>query len=152
MNSEWSIRRATESDLEALVSFNRAIARETEHKELREEVVRRGVLRGMQQGDEAIYFVAESDGKAIGCLMVTREWSDWRDGWLAWIQSVYVSVDFRGQGVFRGLLENAIDELRRNPDVIGVRLYVEMENQRAQAVYARTGFADPRYKVLERIF
>lgn len=88
----------------------------------------------------------------IGCLMLTREWSDWRDGWLMWLQSVYVCAPHRGQGVFRSLLETAIEKMRQAPDVIGVRLYVEVKNERAQAVYYKTGFVDPKYKVLEQIF
>jgi ribosomal protein S18 acetylase RimI-like enzyme len=84
--------------------------------------------------------------------MLTREWSDWRDGWLMWVQSVYVEPAHRSQGVFRSLLDHATQCMREDPDVVGMRLYVENENSRAQAVYARTGFVDPSYKVLERIF
>lgn len=147
-----SFRPATQDDLDTLVDFNRAIARETENKELPLATVRRGVLRGLQQGDEVRYFVAEADSQVVACLMITREWSDWRDGWLAWLQSVYVAAPYRGQGVFRGLLEHAVAELEQAADVVGIRLYVEAENTRAQAVYARTGFHDANYQVWERMF
>jgi len=148
----WKIRPATLSDVAALVEFNCAIARETEGKELPREVVERGVTRGLQQGAEVVYYVADNDGEPVGSLMLTREWSDWRDGWLVWVQSVYVQHQWRGQGVFRSLLTHVLELLRQQPDVIGVRLYVEVENARAQAAYERTGFVDPHYKVLEQIF
>lgn len=153
MNSaSWKIRRATTDDIEALVDFNCAIARETEDRELERGLVARGVTRAFQQGDEVTYYVAEAGSELIGGLMLTREWSDWRDGWLVWIQSVYVAAEYRGRGVFRTLLEHVTEEVQKNPDVIGMRLYVETENQRAQSVYASTGFTNPNYKVLEKIF
>lgn len=150
--ASWNIRQATSDDVATLVEFNCAIARETEDKELDSAVVTRGVARGLQQGDEVVYYLAEDASGPLGSLMLTREWSDWRDGWLIWIQSVYVRADCRGRGVFKSLLEFAIAAARRRPDVVGLRLYVETANQRAQAVYERTGFADPHYKVLERLF
>ncbi len=148
----WQVRLATVGDVDALVEFNCSIALETENKKLDQETVSRGVARGFHQGDEVLYFVAELEGQLIGSLMLTREWSDWRDGWLVWIQSVYVVAPHRGRGVFRSLLKHATLQMRQNPDVVGLRLYVENGNQRAQSVYARSGFADPSYKVLERIF
>ncbi len=149
---DWKIRKALAADIQALVEFNCAIARETEGKELKRATVERGVARGLQQGDEVVYYVADEGSRPIGSLMLTREWSDWRDGWLAWVQSVYVHPDYRGQGVFRAMLAHALQELRQQPDVVGVRLYVETENSRAQAVYRRTGFTDPNYIVLEQMF
>ncbi|QDV21886.1 GNAT family N-acetyltransferase [Aureliella helgolandensis] len=146
------IRHATLADAAKIVDFNCAISRETEGKELDREVVARGVARGIRQGDEVTYFVAEADQDLAGCLMLTREWSDWRDGWLVWIQSVYVTQEFRGRGVFRRLLETATERVQQDPDVVGLRLYVEVENERAQQVYRKTGFQDPNYKVLEKLF
>ncbi len=148
----WSIRTATVEDIPALVDFNCAIARETEGKELPQEIVTRGVTRGLAQGAEVVYYVADDGSGPIGCLMLTREWSDWRDGWLAWVQSVYVKPEYRSQGVFRSLLKHVRDTLQHQADVVGIRLYVEAENSRAQAVYLRTGFVDPRYHVLEQMF
>ncbi len=153
---KWKIRVATMQDADRLVEFNCAIARETEGKELSGEVVRRGVLRGLTHAGEVSYWVAEVNpqdtAELIGCLMLTREWSDWRDGWLMWVQSVYVCDSYRGQGVFRSLLETVIDKMKQTPDVVGLRLYVETKNLRAQEVYLRTGFVDSHYKVLEQLF
>jgi ribosomal protein S18 acetylase RimI-like enzyme len=151
-NQAWSIRLAKLDDLPTLVKFNRAIAWETERKKLDEQIVTRGVRRGLEQGAEVAYYVAEAGEEVIGSLMLTREWSDWRDGWLVWVQSVYVSPNYRGRGVFRSLMERVAQQLQLDTDVVGIRLYVEAENHRAQAVYRKTGFDDPNYKVLERIF
>ena len=147
-----TIRRATADDVEILVDFNCRLAAETESKTLDTEIVRRGVARGMEQGDEVVYFVAEFDTQIVGALMLTREWSDWRDGWMVWLQSVYVQQKYRGRGVFRTLLNHVLDVLQDQPDVLAVRLYVENQNSRAQAVYAKSGFKDPAYRVLERSF
>lgn len=152
MQPSWKLRLATPQDIESIVDFNCRIARESENRELKRDLVTRGVTRAFQQGEQATYYVAEADSKLIACLMVTREWSDWRDGWLAWIQSVYVVEAYRGQGVFRTLLEYATHELRKNSDVVGLRLYVENNNHRAQSVYRRSGFTDAHYQVLEKLF
>lgn len=151
----WNIRRGTAADADVLIEFNISLALETESKQLPQDIVSRGVARGLEQGDEVAYYVAESDRFAesdreiLGSLMLTREWSDWRDGWIVWIQSVYVREAHRGKGVFKSLLESVIELLRDAPDVIGIRLYVEVENSRAQEVYTRCGFGDPNYKVME---
>lgn len=152
MTTTIQVRVADSQDIDSIVDFNCAIARETEGKELDRVLIQRGVTRGMEKGEEVVYFVATASGENIGCLMLTREWSDWRDGWLAWIQSVYVTETHRGNGVFRRLLDYATEHVQVLPDVVGLRLYVEVENQRAQSVYSRTGFVDPNYKVLEKLF
>ena len=149
---DWSIRRAAQPDIASLVDFNCAIARETENRELPREVVNAGVTRGLGRGDDVVYYLAEDHTGPIGSLLLTREWSDWRDGWLMWVQSVYVVPQRRGQGVFRSLISHVIELLQQQPDVVGVRLYVEADNSRAQTVYQRTGFVDAHYKVLEQIF
>ncbi len=146
------IRIATVDDVPRLVEFNCALALETEGKALDRELVTRGVTRAFDQGEEALYFVAEKVSAVIGSLMMTREWSDWRNGWIVWIQSVYVMPDHRGAGVFRALLTEATEFVKQNEDVVGLRLYVENDNHRAQSVYQRSGFDDPRYKVLEKLF
>jgi len=84
---------------------NQCLALESEGARLDPDILRRGIERGLSRFPEVQYFVAEISGRMVGQLMLTREWSDWRDGWLLWLQSVYVDREFRRQGVFRRLLE-----------------------------------------------
>lgn len=149
--TKLSVRRATDADVETIADFNCRLARETENKTLDRPTVTEGVRRGLQTGPEVTYFMAVIGQQSVGTLMLTREWSDWRNGWIAWLQSVFVVESHRGQGVFRSMLNQVLEEMESDPDVIGVRLYVENENIRAQNVYQRSGFADPNYKVLERL-
>ncbi len=143
------IRTATAADAAVLADFNCRLAQETENKTLDEVVVLSGVKRGLQQGHEVTYFVAEVEENIVGQVLLTREWSDWRDGWTYWLQSVYVQADFRGKGVFRQLVEHVKQNLRDRGDVSLLRLYVEKENEAAIATYRRLGFVDPNYRVME---
>ena len=146
-------RPAGIEDAAVIADFNCRLARETENRELPAETVLRGVQRGLQQGDEVQYWVAEQrvdqTWRVVGQLMLTREWSDWRDGWMVWLQSVYVISDVRRQGVFRQLLDNVTQRLRQDDDVVVLRLYVEHDNLRAMETYRRLGFRDTGYLVLE---
>ncbi|MCA9193107.1 MAG: GNAT family N-acetyltransferase [Planctomycetales bacterium] len=148
---DWIIRCGLVDDTEILVKFNEQMALETEGKVLDQQIVSRGVWRALQGAPETRYYVAEHQQQVIGQLMVTREWSDWRDGWLWWLQSVYVDPKFRGRGVFRSLVVHVLKLAEQAPDTVGVRLYVERENRAAQAVYQRTGFQDSGYLVLEKM-
>ncbi|MEQ9409933.1 MAG: GNAT family N-acetyltransferase [Fuerstiella sp.] len=143
------IRVATIDDVEILADYNCRLAHETEDRQLDRTTVLSGVKRGLNVGDEVQYYVAESGGNVIGQLMLTREWSDWRDGWIVWLQSVYVAAEFRGQGVFRRLLQYVRQQLHDQPDVLGLRLYVEEENSAAITTYNRLGFQHPGYRVME---
>ena len=111
--------------------------------------VARGVRAALADPAKAIYFVAETGGLVVGQLMITHEWSDWRDGDVWWIQSVYVHPDFRRRGVFRALHEHARREARR-AGAVGLRLYVERDNVRAQATYAAIGMHETAYRLYER--
>ncbi len=144
-----SIRAAVSSDIDVLTDFNCRLAAETEGKHLEFNTVRSGVTRGLSVGDEVRYFVAEADEKIVGQLMLTREWSDWRDGWAVWLQSVYIVADYRGQGVFRRLLDHVKTQLQNEPDVVCLRLYVEEDNDTARSTYTRLGFDDTGYRVME---
>src|SRR4051812_26727090 len=125
------VRRATPADAGVIVEYNRRLARETEGKELDEAVLSAGVAAALADPVRALYFVAQDAGEVVGQLMVTTEWSDWRNGWMWWIQSVYVRADARRGGVFRGLYEHVLAAARQDPAVIGLRLYVERENHAA---------------------
>jgi ribosomal protein S18 acetylase RimI-like enzyme len=144
------VRRATANDAAILVEYNRLMALETEGKPLDPATLSRGVAAGLADENKAIYFVAEEDGVVAGQLMLTREWSDWRNGWIWWIQSVYVRQESRRRGVFRALYDHVMRAARDDSEVIGLRLYVEHENRAAQETYTRLGMEKTSYWVFER--
>ncbi|HZX69507.1 MAG TPA: GNAT family N-acetyltransferase [Rhodanobacter sp.] len=142
------IRAATPTDVADLVNWNMAMAWETEKKRLAPEVLRRGVSGVLEQPRRGFYLVAERAGVAVGSLLVTFEWSDWRDGDFWWIQSVYVDPAARRDGVFRALYA-AVAQRATQAGAVGLRLYVETENQRAQATYAGLGMQRCHYFMYE---
>lgn len=144
-----TVRPAQSTDLDALVAFNQGIARETEDKDLNESILRDGVATLLNDGALGFYIVAESEGQVVGCLMITREWSDWRNGVFWWIQSVYVDSQFRRQGIYR-LLYERIKMLAENENVCGFRLYVERDNKIAQQVYGNLGMSETVYRMYEQ--
>jgi len=147
-----TIRPATLDDLLTLVEFNRRLALETEGITLSAELLNQGVRAALLDPQKARYFVAEIAGRVVGQLMHTREWSDWRNGHIWWLQSVYVDQDFRREGVFRSLVEHLRAEAEAAPDVVGLRLYVEEHNDRAAATYDRLGLREAGYVVREQIW
>jgi ribosomal protein S18 acetylase RimI-like enzyme len=144
------LRRGTHADAAVLVEFNQRLAQETEGKTLETAIVTAGVIAALDDPARGLYFVAEQDGRIVGQLMVTTEWSDWRNGWIWWIQSVYVRQEARRQGVFRALYEHVQAQAKADPAVVGLRLYVEEENHAAQQTYRSLGMARTGYLVLER--
>ena len=142
------IRPAAVADAPIVTAFNAQLALESEHKKLDPDVLAPGVLAALGDPDRARYFVADEDGHVVGQMMLTREWSDWRNGWIWWIQSVYVRNDRRRHGVFRALYEH-VRRTARSEGVVGLRLYVEQENHAAQEVYRRLGMQRSGYLVLE---
>ena len=149
MTSEIRIRRATLADVETLVGFNAAMARETEDKGLDLDSLRSGVSALLKDDLLGFYLVAEVAGQAVGQLMITTEWSDWRNGHFWWIQSVYVAPEFRRQGVFRQLYNRVWREAQEAGDVCGLRLYVERTNREAQQVYVNLGMGLSHYDMYE---
>lgn len=146
------VRPARPEDAASIVGFNRAMALETEGKELDADRTALGVAGAFEDRSRATYWVAESGGKAVASLMLTTEWSDWRNGTFWWIQSVYVVPECRGQGVFKAL-HRAVRELARSePGVCGLRLYVERENEPARAVYTKLGMEETPYRLYEEDF
>jgi GNAT superfamily N-acetyltransferase len=144
-----TIRRGEPRDAAVIAEFNRRMAWETEHKPRDPAVLARGVGRVFSDPARGFYLVADAAGEVVGQLMVTYEWSDWRDGWFWWVQSVYVREDHRRTGVFRALYEAVMAQARTAGDVAGVRLYVERDNTRAQATYRHLGMGDAGYLVWE---
>ncbi len=146
-----TIRPARADDLETIVAFNAAMALETEQLTLDRGTLRAGVVAGLADVTKARYFVAEIEDRVVGQLMLTLEWSDWRNGWLWWIQSVYVTPDARRLGVFRSLYWHVEAAARSAGDVAGIRLYMERDNIRAEATYRALGMERTHYVVLERV-
>ena len=144
-----TIRRAVPADEGVLVAFNAALAWETEHKRLDEEILRTGVRAVFADPAKGFYTVAEDGGEVVGQVMVTFEWSDWRNGWFWWVQSVYVRSDARRRGVFRALFNEVRRQAEADPTVIGLRLYVERENTRAQQTYLSLGMSDASYYLFD---
>jgi GNAT superfamily N-acetyltransferase len=149
--SPIQVRRATPADALFVTDFNIRLALETENHRLDEDTVAAGVRAALADENRALYFVAQVGGRVVGQTLVTFEWSDWRNGFLWWFGSVYVEPAFRGRGVFRALATH-IEEAARAAGSVGLRLYVWNENARAQATYAKLGWTDGNYKVMERMF
>ena len=144
-----TVRPAADADAEFLAQGNIAMALEAEHKHLDPATVRLGVRAVLDDPSKGRYFVAERDGQVVGQLMITYEWSDWRNGTFWWIQSVFVTPDARRAGVFRALFRHLESLAEGDRSVCGIRLYVERENERAQATYRRCGLEDGGYRVME---
>ncbi len=152
MSNTILVKPASTDNVAALVEFNRAMARESEDKGLDEEVLARGVRNLLSRPDEGFYLVAEYSGTLAGSLMVTYEWSDWRDGRFWWIQSVYVRPEFRRKGVYRALHERVRTLAKNTNDACGIRLYVERENTGAMATYQNLGMSETHYRLYEEEF
>lgn len=145
-----TLRPATPADVHVVADFNRRLALESEHKTLDLPTLTAGVAAVLGDPNRGQYYIAESDGSIVGQLLITLEWSDWRNGWFWWIQSVYVVAEARRLGVFRALYDHVHQRAREQGDVVGLRLYVERDNARAQATYDRMGMTATGYLVLER--
>jgi GNAT superfamily N-acetyltransferase len=142
-------RQATPDDVSDIVDFQLAMALETEELELDREVCSRGVNAVFDDPSRGRYFLAESEGTVVASLMITYEWSDWRNGNVWWIQSVYVRPSFRQQGVYAGLYAHVQSLVEADDGVRGIRLYVDRRNVSAQTVYTRLGMNGEHYQVFE---
>jgi GNAT superfamily N-acetyltransferase len=153
-NDIFFVRDALRDDVLAIVSFNSRLASETEGKTLDRAVLTSGVLAALDNPDRLRYWVAQlrETGQIIGQAAISREWTDWRNGWLWWLQSVYVLAEFRGRGVFRNLYSTIRQQARDDGNVVGLRLYVENENSRARSTYVALGMKPGGYEVLEEIW
>lgn len=145
------VRTATVDDAPTIADFNVAMALETENLALPADVTHAGVAAVFDRPERATYLCAEQHGEVIGCLMLTREWSDWRNGEFWWIQSVYVAPDSRKQGAYRQLYAKVRQLAVQDGNVCGIRLYVEKDNQRAQTTYASLGMDETHYLIFEQM-
>lgn len=149
---EIKVRLATTEDAEFLVRGNAEMALETEHLSLDLDRLRDGVHAVFEQPERGVYFLAEMDGRRAGQMLITYEWSDWRNGVFWWIQSVHVQKTLRGQGVFKAIHTHVENRAKSTPGVCGLRLYVENNNIRAQNTYERVGMKRTDYQMFETDF
>jgi GNAT superfamily N-acetyltransferase len=144
-----TLRRATPADAAVVAEFNAALARESEGKELDPATLAAGVRAALADPAKGVYTLAERGGEVVGQMMLTYEWSDWRNGWFWWVQSVYVRPAARRGGVFRALFADVLARAAADPGVIGVRLYMEHGNARARETYRSMGMVEAGYEVFE---
>ena len=143
------IRIAQPADIDSLVDFNQKMALETEGKHLDNGVLRSGVETVFGDESKGFYVVADDAGSIVGGLMVTFEWSDWRNKWFWWIQSVYIVPEARGKGIYRQMYDFVKGKAKENGNVCGFRLYVEKDNLSAQGVYESVGMNSSAYLMYE---
>ena len=145
-----TIRPAQSEDLKKIVAFNMAMALETEQKKLDPAVLTDGVQAVFSNPSHGFYVVAQSDGQIIGSLLVTPEWSDWRNGVFWWIQSLYVLPQWRQRGVFKALYAFVSEKADADGAIRGLRLYVETNNTTARTCYEKQGMAPSVYALYEQ--
>lgn len=146
------VRLAVPEDAKTIAEFNQQMAIETEDKQLDSETILAGVESMINDKSLGFYLVACIDSNVIGCLGITTEWSDWRNGLFWWIQSVYVSPDYRHHGAFSNLYQTVSDLAKKQGNVCGIRLYADKENDRALRTYFRLGMVETKYRILEDEF
>ncbi len=147
-----NLRQAAIADAPVITRFNAMMAAETEQITLNQDRLRLGVEAVLKDPSKGIYFLAEIDTVVVGQIMITYEWSDWRNGTFWWIQSVFVEKGTRGSGVFRSLFEHVYALAKARTDVCGLRLYVEKKNDRAKRTYDRHGMKPSHYEMYEMDF
>ena len=145
------IRIASLKDASAIAEFNKAMALETENKILDPEVLMQGVTSVLKKPELGFYIVAELNNKVVGCLMITTEWSDWRNGIFWWIQSVYIHPEHRRCGIYSKMYKYIKTKAAENSQVCGFRLYVDRENEIAQKGYLSLGMKKTNYLLFEEI-
>lgn len=136
-------------DINSLVNFNIKMAKETENKILNKKIVTKGVSEVLTDTTLGYYVIAKNKNTILGSLMITYEWSDWRNGMFWWIQSVYVEKEYRQQGVYKKMYSYIKDKALKDNSCTGIRLYVEQENKIAQSVYKKLEMKETHYKLFE---
>lgn len=148
-NNKLLIRRADLKDAESIAKFNAAMGLETESLQLNFDVLHKGVEDLLSDETKGFYMVAEIENKVVGQLMITFEWSDWRDGFFWWIQSVYVLPEYRKSGVFKAIYKHVHEIASANNNVCGLRLYVDRKNEQAKKAYENLGMSQSHYDMYE---
>ncbi len=143
------IRLGTKEDIPFIVEFNKAMAIETEEKDLNSLTLTKGVTGLFNNSNNGFYLIAEKNNMPCGQLMITKEWSDWRNGTFWWIQSVYIHPDHRKEGIYK-MLHNEVRRLANlEENICGIRLYVDQENKNAKKVYNAMGMVETDYQLFE---
>jgi GNAT superfamily N-acetyltransferase len=143
-----SIRKATIEDATSIIDFQQKMAWETEHMTLSKKIISNGVTAVFENSNRGQYWVAEDDDAVVASLLITYEWSDWRNTNVWWFQSVYVLLGYRRQGIFRSMYKHIRKESERE-NVAGLRLYVETNNSTAQKTYEALGMQSEHYTMYE---
>ena len=143
------IRKAKSSDSERIVELQLKMAQETEGLDLNRDVVSKGVCGVFQEPARGTYWVAEEKGEILGVLLAIPEWSDWRNGTVLWIHSLYVVPEARGRGVFKKLYLNLKKQVEQSPELVGLRLYVDKQNKSAKKIYEKLGMSRDHYELYE---
>ena len=145
------IRDATLDDADVIADYNNRLCEETEGRSLNPKRIGPGVVAMLEDRGKGRYWVAEIDGRVVGQIAITYEWSDWRNGMMWYLQSVYVHPDQRRAGVYSALHQHVESLARSEPQVVGIRLYVEKDNARAQRTYANLGMTKTGYEMMQII-
>jgi ribosomal protein S18 acetylase RimI-like enzyme len=145
------IREASPADHKIIVSFQVKMALETENIRLDPDIVEAGVHAVFTNPSNGIYYIAEEKGVILGCLLTTFEWSDWRNGRILWIQSVYILPEYRKRGHFKSLYNYIKQLVEAEPEFKGIRLYVDKSNEQARIVYRNCGMDGEHYQIFEWI-
>lgn len=143
------VRIANKDDIPAIVQFQLAMAHETEHIELNPTVVEKGVTAVIEDDSKGRYYLAEKNGDIIGSLLTTFEWSDWRNGTVLWIQSVYIVPEFRRKGVYSKMYKHIKNLVSEDASLNGIRLYADKENEVAHKTYRKLGMSPDHYITFE---
>lgn len=146
---EYKIRPGLLFDIPVIAEFQIKMALETENMKLDPATVDKGVSAVLDDPSKGKYWVAEADGQVVGCLLCLPEWSDWRNGSVLWIHSVYVLPDYRGKGIYKALYQHLKKMVQDSAELRGLRLYVDKTNQTAQSVYKALGMTDEHYHLYE---
>lgn len=143
------IRYAHQEDLDFIKKAQVLMAKETENLSLDPKIVSMGVDAAFHDPAKGSYLVTEIDNQVVACLLTLNEWSDWRNGNVLWIHSVYVSQDYRGQGIYKKMYEFLVEKVKASKDLRGLRLYVDKTNQKAIAVYSKLKMSNEHYELFE---
>ena len=147
-NINFEVSRGEVCDIDTIVQFQADMAMESEGCVLDKEKVTKGVTAAMLDDSKGIYWVAKYEGRTIGSLMITREWSDWNNEWYWWIQSVYVTPEYRKQGVYKAMYQKVKDAAKEN-NVSQIRLYADKTNLSAKKAYQSLGMHESHYLMFE---